>query len=60
MKARAHRGGVAWTFIDSAVSLLAVWIDDRHTGGEEKTRLFYRKYNKGRFVRGSCVSIHPV
>ena len=27
-------------------------------GGKEKTELFSRKYNKGRFVRCSRVSIH--
>lgn len=59
MKAQTQKGGgVAWTFIDLAVSRLAVQIDDRHRE-EEKTELFSRKYNKGRFVRHLCVCVHP-
>lgn len=36
MKAQTQKGGVAWTFIDLAVSRLAVQIDDRHRRREKK------------------------
>lgn len=53
-----QKGGVAWTFIDLAVSRLAVQIDDRHRRRKETAEPFSRKYNKGRFVRPLCVCVH--
>lgn len=55
-----QKGGVAWTFIDLAISRLAVQIDDRHRRRKRLSCFPGSTTKGGRFVRRSCVSIHLV
>lgn len=57
-----QKGGVARTFIDRAVSRLAVQIDDRHREEEKDRAVFQEVQQRGGalFVRHSHASIHLV